>query len=117
VVADAGTDGHRAVGMLAGAGFVILDTEVTPELAAEGLARDLVRAVQQERRTAGLEVSDRIRLTVAGSSDALAAVRTHAELIKTETLTEHLEVDESAASGVAVTVGTDQTVQLAVARI
>ena len=44
----------------------VLDTAVTPELAAEGLARDLVRAVQQARRDARLDVSDRISLTVEG---------------------------------------------------
>ena len=55
-----------AVGVLPTGGFVVLDTEVTPELAAEGLARDLVRAVQQARRDAGLDVSDRIALTVGG---------------------------------------------------
>ena len=49
--------------MLPGGGFVVLDTAVTPELAAEGVARDLVRAVQQARRDAGLDVSDRIALT------------------------------------------------------
>ena len=49
--------------MLPSGGFVVLDTAVTPELAAEGLARDLVRAVQQARRDAGLDVSDRIALT------------------------------------------------------
>ncbi len=43
---------------------VSLDTEVTPELTAEGLARDLVRAVQQGRRDADLDVSDRITLTL-----------------------------------------------------
>ena len=42
----------------------MLDTAVTPELEAEGLARDLVRAVQQARRDAELAVSDRIRLTL-----------------------------------------------------
>jgi isoleucyl-tRNA synthetase len=47
-----------------GDGVVVLDTTVTPELQAEGLARDLVRAVQQARRDAGLHVSDRIRLTL-----------------------------------------------------
>ena len=41
-------------GDLSGEGFVVLDTAVTPELAREGLARDLVRAVQQVRRDAGL---------------------------------------------------------------
>ena len=69
VVADADPDDQRAVAMLPGGGFVILDTAVTPELAAEGLARDVVRAVQQARRDAGLEVSDRIALTLGGEAD------------------------------------------------
>ncbi len=60
VVADADPDDQRVVGMLPGGGFLILDTAVTPELAAEGLARDVVRGVQQARREAGLDVSDRI---------------------------------------------------------
>ena len=46
--------------MLPRGGFVVLDTAVTPELEAEGAARDLVRAVQQARKDAGLQVSDRI---------------------------------------------------------
>ena len=62
--------------MLPGGGFVVLDTAVTPELAAEGLARDLVRAVQQARRDADLDVSDRIALTIAGS-DAVQSARPH----------------------------------------
>ena len=43
-------------------GVVVLDTVVTPELEREGIARDLVRQVQQARRDAGLDVSDRISL-------------------------------------------------------
>ena len=66
VVADADPSDQRAVAMLPGGGFVILDCAVTPELAAEGLARDVVRAVQQARRDAGLEVSDRIALQLGG---------------------------------------------------
>jgi isoleucyl-tRNA synthetase len=45
-----------------GDGVVVLDTHMTPELEAEGVARDLVRAVQQARRDAGFAVSDRIVL-------------------------------------------------------
>ncbi len=71
-------DGGTATGVLRRGGFVVLDTEVTPELAAEGLARDLVRAVQQARRDAGLDVSDRIALTVGRlARRSLAAARTH----------------------------------------
>ena len=45
-------------------GVVLLDTDVSPELAAEGATRDLIRVVQQARRDGGLHVSDRIRLTL-----------------------------------------------------
>jgi isoleucyl-tRNA synthetase len=54
----------------AGDGVVVLDLTVSPELEAEGLARDLVRLIQQARRDAALAVSDRIRLTI-GLPDAL----------------------------------------------
>jgi isoleucyl-tRNA synthetase len=81
----AGSD-HSATGVLPRGGFVVLDTDVTPELEAEGVARDLVRQVQQARREAGLEVSDRIALTIGGPEPLLAAARTHESLIAGETL-------------------------------
>jgi isoleucyl-tRNA synthetase len=65
---------------------------VTPELAAEGLARDLVRAVQQARRDAGLEVSDRIALTIGGTAEVLAAAEAHRDLITAETLATSFEL-------------------------
>jgi isoleucyl-tRNA synthetase len=67
-------------------GLVELDTAVTPELAAEGTARDVVRVVQQARRDARLAVSDRIRLTVGADGDVADAVRAHADFIARETL-------------------------------
>ncbi len=67
-------------------GFVLLDTTVTAELAAEGVARDVIRAVQQARREAGLDVSDRIEVTLHTSEDVVAAVRAHEALLKSETL-------------------------------
>ena len=45
-------------------GLISLDTSVTPELAAEGTARDVVRVIQQARKDAGLAVSDRIALRI-----------------------------------------------------
>ncbi len=79
---------QRATAMLPGSvgGFIVLDTEVTEELAAEGLARDVIRAVQQARRDAGLEVSDRISLTITGSQPVWEAVATHQNLVVEETL-------------------------------
>ncbi len=85
-VVDGGDAGSHATAMLASGGFVVLDTTVTPDLAREGLARDLVRAVQQARRDAGLQVTDRIRLTIAGSDTVFAAAREHEHLVAEETL-------------------------------
>ena len=112
VVADADPSDQRAVAMLPGGGFVILDCAVTPELAAEGLARDVVRAVQQARRDAGLEVSDRIALDLGGDESVRAAVETHAELIKAETLASTLETRDLSASD-SVSVGDGQKVSVA----
>ena len=60
--------------------------DVTSELATEGLARDLVRAVQQARRDTGLHVSDRISLTIQGGAEVFEATVTHRDLIVGETL-------------------------------
>ena len=69
-----------------GDGVVVLDLAVTDELAAEGLARDLVRLVQQARRDAGLDVSDRIALTVGLPDQVRAQLAPHERFIARETL-------------------------------
>jgi isoleucyl-tRNA synthetase len=91
----AGGDEGAATGMLPRGGFVVLDTALTPELEAEGVARDLVRAVQQARRDAGLAVSDRIVLTVAARAEVADAARAHRDLISAETLATSLDVEVS----------------------
>jgi isoleucyl-tRNA synthetase len=107
-------DEDSVTGMLPGDGFVVLDTVVTPELASEGLARDLVRAVQQARRDAGLDVSDRISLTIGGSPVVQDAARTHEALIAGETLaTSYVVGDEGDGTEVAVGDGEKATVQVA----
>ncbi|TCK63380.1 isoleucine--tRNA ligase [Curtobacterium sp. PhB136] len=85
-------DASNAVAFLDGGGFVVLDTVTTPELEAEGLARDVVRAVQQARRDADLDVSDRIVLTLRADETAEAAVQAHQELIANETLATTLQL-------------------------
>src|SRR5215213_8668792 len=103
VVADTDPDDQRAVAMLPSGGFVILDTRVTSELAAEGLARDVVRAVQQARRDARLDVSDRIHLRLSGDESVRAAILAHADLIKAETLATTMDLmDDFAALQSAV---------------
>ena len=99
-----------------GSGFVLLDTAVTPELAAEGLARDVVRAVQQARKDAGLDVSDRIALRLGSqSAETRAAIETHRQLISGEVLATSLEVGE-AVEGTAIAVGEGASVTISVAR-
>lgn len=67
---------------------MLLDTATTPELEAEGLARDLIRAVQDTRKAAGFDVSDRIHLDliVIDPTDALALARAGDVDIAGETL-------------------------------
>ncbi|TDD46572.1 isoleucine--tRNA ligase [Kribbella antibiotica] len=81
-------------GLLPGGGFVVLDTTITPELEAEGTARDVIRLIQQARRDSGLEVTDRIHLTVTAEPPMAAAVATHRELIMRETLATDFAVQE-----------------------
>jgi isoleucyl-tRNA synthetase len=65
---------------------VALDLEVSPELRLEGLARDLVRAVQDLRKAAGLAVADRIELAVKADGEVAAAVAAHRDQLLGETL-------------------------------
>jgi isoleucyl-tRNA synthetase len=69
-----------------GATAVALDLEVSPELRLEGLARDLVRAVQDLRKAAGLAVADRIELAVKADGEVAAAVEAHRDYLLGETL-------------------------------
>ena len=69
-----------------GATVVALDLELTPELRREGLARDLVRAVQDLRKAAGLAVADRIELAVKADGETVAAVAAHRDYLLGETL-------------------------------
>ena len=67
-----------------------LDAEITPELLAEGYVRDLVRGVQGLRKDSGLEVTDRIKLVVAGDEELRAALDRFGDLVKSETLATEL---------------------------
>ena len=72
--------------VLASGTFVVLDTELTPELEAEGYARDVVRAVQDERKNAGLHIADRIDLSLTVPADHVADVEAWRDMIAAETL-------------------------------
>ena len=89
---DDGTE-REAAAVLPG-GFLVLNIELTDELVAEGIARDTIRAIQQARKDAGLNVSDRINLTVSAPQDTLEALRAHEELVTGETLAVSLDLTE-----------------------
>src|ERR1019366_6203161 len=112
----------RVSGVLPHNGFVVLDTTVTAELAAEGLARDVIRVVQQARRDAGLDISDRISLTVSGDDDVWAATVAHREMIMAETLSMQMGSAGSAhalpeGQGVGAVVGDNQPIRILVKKI
>ncbi len=122
VVAQDGGDDGAVTAPLAGSGFAVLATGVTPELAAEGLARDVVRVVQQARRDAGLAVGDRIRLTVVGDLPVQDALLAHRDLVVRETLADSFGAGPLAAlpAGdrvVEAAVGDGQPVRVAVERL
>ncbi len=73
-----------------------LVTELTPELIAEGLAREFVRYVQDLRKQAELEIADRILLYVEASEGLRRAIETHRDYIQNETLTVELHFEKPA---------------------
>ena len=78
---------------------VALDLELDDELRREGLAREIVHAVQNARKGAGLQVEDRIELTLGGDEELLAAARAFEAYLARETLAVELELDGVDADG------------------
>jgi len=78
-------------------GAAVLDVSVDADQESEGLARDLIRAVQTARKEADLDVSDRIELGVEGDEVVAGAIATHGEMIKSETLA--VELNASLGDG------------------
>ena len=74
-------------------GFVILDTQLDDDLLAEGYARDLIRQVQDARKTAGLDIADRIRLTLTLPAEDAPKAQQFNDLIAHETLATSLTVN------------------------
>ncbi|MGA9102856.1 DUF5915 domain-containing protein, partial [Aeromicrobium sp.] len=76
---------------------VALDLELDDELRRAGLAREVVRAVQEARKASGLEITDRISLRWTGGADIAAAIHEHADEIAAEVLAVTVTEDASAA--------------------
>ena len=94
--------------------FIVLDTETTPELEAEGLARDVIRAIQDTRKAADLRVSDRITLAIRGAAESdISALTAFSETIAEETLARSLTVslapDPATDAALTATAGSQRT--------
>jgi isoleucyl-tRNA synthetase len=87
-----GHDARSGLGLASGGGLTVaLDLEVTPELRREGIARELIRIVQDARKAAGLEVTDRIALAIETEGEAAEAFDAHRDEIAAETLAVAIE--------------------------
>jgi len=91
---------------------VVLSTELTPQLIREGLARDLVRLVQDRRKDMDCQYTDRIQIGIVTSSDEVqTAVKENADYIKAETLAVDLTGEPlDGVEGVEHTVGGNEVV-------
>ena len=72
-----------------------LNLELDDGLLREGLARELVHAVQSARKAAGLNVEDRITLRLGGDAELLEAARAHEDYLRGETLATALELSDA----------------------
>jgi len=81
-----------------GAHAVALDLAIDDDLRREGYAREVVHAVQNARKNAGLQIDDRIELALSGDIGVLDSVRAHAGYVRRETLAVELELRDDAAT-------------------
>ncbi|MCH8849188.1 MAG: isoleucine--tRNA ligase, partial [Chloroflexi bacterium] len=98
--------------------IVAVDTTLTPELEAEGLARELVHRIQNMRRAAGFAIEDRIVIYVEGATAELAAVlATHDAYVRAETLSQAVRsgpapagahIERHDVEGVQLTLGVER---------
>jgi len=96
-----------------GSHAVALDLTLTDDLRREGLAREVVRAVQSARKDAGLAVEDRIALTLGGDADLLNAARAHEDYVSGETLATSIDYGGDGAGAPAEIEGRELRIGLA----
>jgi isoleucyl-tRNA synthetase len=82
---------------------VALDVAITEELREEGIARELVNRIQNLRKDSGFEVTDKIDVIIQKDEQIVNAVNANLEYIKTETLTEELEIIDQVNNGIEIT--------------
>ncbi len=96
------------------AGVVVLDTDVTPELEREGLARDFIRLVQVARKEAGFNVADRIAIMVNAGPVGATAVEAHRDTVKAETLAVSLDFADQPAGSLSEAKLGDEAIKIGV---
>ena len=84
---------------------IVLDSNLSPELKAEGLARDMVRSLQNLRKDCGFSVTDRIAASIDAPEPIVQACRSFEEYISSETLCESLEFCSGLEDAVEISVG------------
>lgn len=76
--------------------LVALDTKIDDELSAEGLAREVAHRLQALRRSAGYEISDRVRVAIAGDPEAVRRLEPHRDWLADELLATSIELHPEA---------------------
>jgi len=92
-----------------GALTVALDVTISENLREEGIARELVNRIQNLRKDSGFEVTDKINVQLKKEGQIVQAVQNNLEYIKTETLTENLEIKEQIDNGIDIAFDTINT--------
>lgn len=85
-----------------GALTVALDVTITEELRKEGIARELVNRIQNLRKDSGFEVTDRIDVQLQNDAQVAAAIASNEDYIKSETLTEELQLMDNLNDGIEI---------------
>lgn len=93
---------------------VQLDTIITPELHKEGLAREVIRAVQNARKTAGLLIDDRIKLILGSETELQEAIKAHKSTIANEVLADSISISSSVDPNTTASVVNIEGDQLAI---
>jgi isoleucyl-tRNA synthetase len=85
-----------------GALTVALDVTLTDELREEGIARELVNRIQNLRKDSGFEVTDKIDVQLQNDAQIAAAIASNEAYIKSETLTEELQIMDTVNNGIEI---------------
>lgn len=96
---------------------VALDVNLTEELVAEGIARDLVNRIQNQRKEQDFDVTDRIRILIQDHPDIRTAAHRFGHHIQQETLADHLSLVDSLGDGVEVELSDELTARILVERV